>query len=248
MGRFKKGPCPGGNSGQIYTLRASSFILPTIRKSRRRRGTQFFRLLTKQEHKARIKREKQSCIMIFRGRSMWLCICVFCCACKIWAAACGGKSQKWSLDLTCAVSEWVHLAPCSLHPCARSLNHHVCSFFPQVEKCVCVCWAHGQMCLSLLSGCVAEIKWEKSIRAARLLCVSLMLCVNLTLSTAFFFVCTCGRYERAQRLILTIFILPAVKYELVSHSTSTTNTWTFSNVEMKSYYCIIIWSPAAVSF
>lgn len=132
----------------------------------------------------------------------------------------------------------------------RALSTTTCApFFPKSRNVCVSVWAHGQMCLSLLSGCVAEIKWEKSIRAARLLCVSLWCCVWIWLSRRrFFFVCTCGRYERAQRLILTIFILPAVKYELVSHSTSTTNTWTFSNVEMKSYYCIIIWSPAAVSF
>lgn len=135
----------------------------------------------------------------------------------------------------------------NLFPCVRSQNHHVCSFFPQVEKCVCV-WAHGQMCLSLLSGCVAEIKWEKSIRAARLLCVSLMLCVNLTLATAFFCVHICGRYERAQRLILTIFILPGCEIRAPRTQPQQQTRELISNVEMKSYYCIIIWSPAAVSF
>jgi hypothetical protein len=60
MERFKKVGCPGGDSGQIYTLRASSFILPTEENSTKEATAQtyFFAFSPNQEHKA-LSRERR---------------------------------------------------------------------------------------------------------------------------------------------------------------------------------------------
>jgi len=97
-----------------------------------------------------------------------------------------------------------NLFPFSL--CALRLKQpHMWALF--LMKCVCLRERmHGQMCLSLLSGCAR--RWnEKRVRAERLLCMSHWVLWEFDSSPSF---CarTCGRYERAQRLILTIFILP----------------------------------------
>lgn len=134
----------------------------------------------------------------------------------------------------------------------RALSTTTCApFFPKSRN-VCVSVERTAKCVCHFCQAALRRSNEKRVYVLRVCCACHWCCVWIWLSRRrFFCVCTCGsynRYERAQRLILTIFILPVVKYELLSHSTSTTNTWTFSNVEMKSYYCIIIWSPAAVSF